>query len=61
MLEAELCLGEKFGEIAGAVGEAVGDTSLLEHGSKHVCKWCVFSVFEVLAMLEAKAASTSKH
>jgi len=59
--EAKLSLGEKFGKITGAVGEAVGDTDLLEHGSKHVCKRCVFSVFEVLAMLEAKATSTSKH
>ena len=61
LLDAKLYLGEKFGKIAGAVGEAVGDTGLLEHGSKHVCKRCVFSVFEVLAMLEAKATSTSKH
>ena len=54
-------LGEKFWKITGAVGEVVGDPGLLEHGSENVCKGCVFSVFEILAMLEAKATSSSKH
>ena len=59
--EAKLSLGEKFRKIAGAVSEAVGDTGLLEHGSEYICERRVLFEFEVLTMLEAKAASTSKH
>ena len=46
--------------MSGAVGEAVGDPGLFEHGGEHVGERRVLPVLEVPSMLEAKASSAGK-